>query len=160
MRLFSFFIPRHYTTQRCLYTGKVFQRVVAVIVCLGMKLFFTRTITTSLLFMLSMCCLLLVALAGCTTTSPHLQILKGNSCAAEQTSLPVASTIDTEQPATVIESIRNIILAASGFFLFLSLSNIFQIILKVGPEKIIRLIRSGPISKKTYLPYTLGTHGG
>lgn len=125
-----------------------------------MKLFLTRTITTSLLLMLSMYCVLFVAILGCGTTSTDSQILNGGFCSAEQTSVPVNVDSDVDKHAISVQRFKVVIpFISNAVMLFLVLKLVLLFYEKVL-FKIIILIRNGPVTKKVFLPYLLGTHGG
>ena len=125
-----------------------------------MKLFFTRTITASLLLMLSMCFVLFAAIFGCGTTSADSQILNGGFCAAEQTSVPVNVNSDVDNHAISVQRFKVIVpFITKAVVLFLVLKFILLFYEKVL-FKIIILVRYGPVTKKVFLPYLLGAHGG
>ena len=121
-----------------------------------MKLFFSKTITLSLLLMLSLCCLMFVALSGCQAGSPGL--LQGGFCQAEQTSGPMHSAMEMIQPATVVEELS--LFAIAALFVLVSILNFAPVVMKRMFNRMIRLVRSGPFTRRMLLPYSMQPHGG
>jgi hypothetical protein len=125
-----------------------------------MKVLLTKSITASLLFTLSFCCLLFVALAGCNADISHPAMLQGGFCAAEQTSGGAAANVDAEQPAVLVHTLKLGLIALVGGLIILSILKLIQIAFKERLIRPIRFVKPRPIKKRIFLAYASSPHGG